>query len=701
MSILRSWVFGLRFVFSALIALPLSCCWLVAEGEQHYWLDTFTSKECSIHMSSRLGAEVVRLQAKRASPLSAAKLFRDESGFYAGTFLLDLKQLHCPVAPTVMAGLFPFYEESPRLWIHFQESEAGVESTVTWAGKSVKQAGVLKIESYGEADGDLLKEAVRFELSLGAESLDWGAAKKILESKYLSSTLQFELGGSFVPHPHLPQSKEFLQTFARQGVWYHRWGRPPFSVPYYFALLSKVDSEAREALLNTGGDLEALVKNFRKIAKEQKKKKKEKTLDLHPQGFTWPAYAAYTRGTAKVAVEAGAHEINSLHLLIALWEAADPEWQATLEAMGFSLAKLQATLNMTPDLTAEVEVLGNPALEQYPQNAYPRNLWDMRYFEGKIYLGTGNSSNLGPARNAGPVPVIAYDLGENVFNTEYTVADEQIDRFRIIDGKLTIPGHDPREGWKLGNFYQLREEGWMKQRNIPGGIHTYDLIQFGETLFAGLGSIKGAEVYVSADYGETWTVVESDMELNDQIRVMSLFPCADQVYVSTYSGECYVYENKRLERLSVNLFPDSYPVERLHYVKRNVPFQKELVYIGANATNDHQSQPFGLFHAPAIDRARKVELMPGEAPWDLLSETDRCYVLTAALKDPLEPNSPWVIRVRASEDLKKWPILFQFESPTFARSFEKRGDSFYFGLGSATNDLSEATGELWRVQFSE
>ena len=34
----------------------------------------------------------------------------------------------------------------------------------------------------------------------------------------------------------------------------------------------------------------------------------------------------------------------------------------------------------------------------------------MQLWDGKIYLGHGNSSNVGPAQNAGPIRVIAYDL---------------------------------------------------------------------------------------------------------------------------------------------------------------------------------------------------------------------------------------------------------------------------------------------------
>ena len=67
----------------------------------------------------------------------------------------------------------------------------------------------------------------------------------------------------------------------------------------------------------------------------------------------------------------------------------------------------------------------------------------MQLWGDKIYLGYGNSSNKGPAPNAGPVRVIAYHPQTGCFETEFTVDEEQIDRYRVIEGQLFIPGHDP------------------------------------------------------------------------------------------------------------------------------------------------------------------------------------------------------------------------------------------------------------------
>ena len=63
------------------------------------------------------------------------------------------------------------------------------------------------------------------------------------------------------------------------------------------------------------------------------------------------------------------------------------------------------------DVTSKLEDLGSPLSEKYRSGAsvYARNIWTLFAYDGKIFLGGGNSSNEGPASNAGPVPVMSFD----------------------------------------------------------------------------------------------------------------------------------------------------------------------------------------------------------------------------------------------------------------------------------------------------
>ncbi len=64
-----------------------------------------------------------------------------------------------------------------------------------------------------------------------------------------------------------------------------------------------------------------------------------------------------------------------------------------------------APLPPGPDRTAEVVTLGNPFAERFEasEQRYARNVWVIESFGGKLYFGHGNSSNKGPASNAGQI----------------------------------------------------------------------------------------------------------------------------------------------------------------------------------------------------------------------------------------------------------------------------------------------------------
>ncbi len=170
-------------------------------------------------------------------------------------------------------------------------------------------------------------------------------------------------------------------------------------------------------------------------------------------------------------------------------------WTSRLLPFPFALLMLSVPLTLswtwgTERGTVYAEHVGNPLLSRYPRGeaVYARNVWDLQIFDGRLYIGAGNSNNRGPAQNAGPVPIIAYDPQRHVFQREYIVDDEQIDQYYIFDGELYLPGHDPRESWELGNLYRLATgRKWRKLRTIPHAINTYALAIHNGVLYAGLG----------------------------------------------------------------------------------------------------------------------------------------------------------------------------------------------------------------------
>ncbi len=380
--------------------------------------------------------------------------------------------------------------------------------------------------------------------------------------------------------------------------------------------------------------------------------------------------------------------------------------------LGMVTVSLSTEAAVYGDVTDRIELLGNPYEHLYPdynpEMIYARNIWDMQAFDGRIYVGAGNSSNMGPAVNAGPLPIISYDPATGSFRSEFVVDDEQIDLYQVLDGRLVVPGHDPTESWRWGNFYRLEDDGWKKYRNIPDGIHNYFMISHEGRLYAGLGTRYGAAVSVSEDDGQTWTNHPAPSP-----RVYALFRCQDQLYASGYFAH---WDPGLLDRMDAQrrqqllerypgavaelrdgqwvsrpdldyavMFPSPQPESGRHLIAKMVKpveFQDTTVYIGARIHNDHQFVPMGVFAARSLAAgAPQVDTLEAVAavgtPWDLFTHDGTLYVLTGRR----QANGSYRVTVLQTPDLKNWSQVLYFHSPAFARSFELLDDAFYFGLG--------------------
>ncbi len=341
----------------------------------------------------------------------------------------------------------------------------------------------------------------------------------------------------------------------------------------------------------------------------------------------------------------------------------------------------------------DVEFLGIPTGFKYwfGEKTYARNVWDMQSFQGRLYFGSGNSNNRHPAPNAGGGEVWVYDPVQDEFAVEFNTDEEQVHRFRILDEKLYIPGHDTTDpSWALGNWYRLETAGWKKYRNLPGGIHCYDIYSFAYKLFVALGTRRNSKfVLMSADDGRTW--VETGIYGS---RAYSLFTIADRLYVSMYRGVAEFDGDVFHERGPRNWFLDQGKQRRVRLVVRPVNFGSTTVYIGAHLTRDHQWTPFGLYAARSPHDIAAIEL-PGKH-WDLLTRDSRLFVLSA-IKSGNE-KAPVAITVSVSEDLENWKTIIRFQARTFARSFELLDGDFYFGLGCEYDKLVKETGAILRAR---
>ena len=321
---------------------------------------------------------------------------------------------------------------------------------------------------------------------------------------------------------------------------------------------------------------------------------------------------------------------------------------------------------------------------------YARNIWAMTYFDGRLFVGTGNSSNKAPSGNAGPINIWTYS-DDTGWQSEFTVDEEQIDRIAVIDGTLTIPGHDSREGWDFGNWYAREADGWVKHRNIPEAVHVYDIATYDGYMFAGIDGRRPRDgsIAVSTDHGESWTlqVIPGGVNTggkpctgedpnpairNPAGRVYTFFTIAGELYANTVpmaevacmdvggiigvniqdlQNAHHVYAvqwtGQHFEPARIDLFGGT-SANRVIYP---TVFSEKTVYIAAETVNDHQWVPVGLFAVGADLAPQPLDVPSCQRPQDIKIYDSALYILC---NEPTD--SGWQMNVMTSCDLQSWEI---------------------------------------------
>lgn len=367
------------------------------------------------------------------------------------------------------------------------------------------------------------------------------------------------------------------------------------------------------------------------------------------------------------------------------------------------------------------ELVGSPLAAYYPNAHMARNLWDLQAWQGRLYLGNGDS-----ALNTGPAPVVYYDLGTGQFGDEGTVPDEAIDHFAILnETTLAAPGDDDRFNDNVANWYTREAGGWTLHHNLPAGLHTFDLHTYAGQLFASYATADHAPLLSSSDNGATWLSQDTNNWSAD-----AFFELGGSLYVQTFpdTEQPGPYSNwYRYDLASGQWVPapgEMFPGADLGYVPemRNNPvlWQGALVYVGSYTAN---VDGFGLWTATALGQARPIAL-PGAARVRAVRlATVQGTPAVVALAATRQADGSYRNAVYRSTDLATWTELFYFPTtPTagatlFARSFEYANGAFYFGLGGYglrtngstsvlfdggswnENGVDPAVGNLLRVRY--
>jgi hypothetical protein len=348
------------------------------------------------------------------------------------------------------------------------------------------------------------------------------------------------------------------------------------------------------------------------------------------------------------------------------------------------------------DVTSKIKIIPSP----FNTSAnYAQNVWDLQLFNNKIYIGQGNSSNILIDCNAGPIPVHSLDPATDTITKEFIVDEEQINIFRVLNGKLVIPGHDSKEGWELGNYYTNDGSVWKKFRNIPRGVHVLDMLYCKGVMFASLGTDGlNSPLVISKDNGITWTPALTVTSSSYQKRYYNLFEFKGEVYaihiLNNKVGASSVYELKKFNgsqfvtyAAAYNMIPPKYLMSSVYRVSRVVNAMDKLLYIVGMEFNDLQVIESKAFVSSSLgtstaDQATMITFPDNRTiPTDFLVRQDKVYVLSYIKNAPKN----YTVMVYETTDLSTWTEKFRFNSDAFGRSIEEANGSFYIGLGSYTD----------------
>lgn len=398
-------------------------------------------------------------------------------------------------------------------------------------------------------------------------------------------------------------------------------------------------------------------------------------------------------------------------------------WSSNLAFCMLAIFALMEQMVFSMDLTSRVQNIGNPLLSRYPSgNArYARNVWDMQVYSGRIFIGSGNAANSGPAPNSGPVDLWSYNPATSSFNKEATFAQEQIGIFKVLGNKLYIPGMDPRND-PTGEFLYILNGGVYNTCFLPVTInHCFDLYSTSGLLLSALIPTDEWALRSSTDNGITWknvvirspnaslpvvtcNLMRSFFTVNNKTLGSGIILLSDNTDLGLSSQ---IVTNSLLQidgpttataidnSVSSQMFPSLPPVTNF-YVERPINHNGELVCIAAKVINAIQLDPLGLYVVHDIGQGRRIQLTDNAVAWDTLEGSDgRCYVLGNIAGS----GGQYTVTVSSSADLVNWREDFRFQAGTFTRSFEYLNGKFYFGLGCDHITLSDLTGNILAIDF--
>ncbi len=326
----------------------------------------------------------------------------------------------------------------------------------------------------------------------------------------------------------------------------------------------------------------------------------------------------------------------------------------------------------------EYTELGIPLLERYPGGGRARCPSDIELYDGKLYVGSGDFD-----ANWGPVDIWCYNTEDESWELSGTVEDEEVSRFRVINGELFAAGIDPKGEWDYGNYYKLVDGGWQTFRSLPNGVHNFDLIAYEDMFFAALGveagnfpivrSFRGGSKFYPVAMLKDGKLIETDG--SDVIRVLDFILFDDTLYAIFYYGEkdityelyryddgVFVYEKSLLGEIYRKKISS-------HIIDSKIEYDNKLYFSTGY-----------LYVTEDMNNFERLSFPNSEIVYDLYRDGKWLYALCGeTLEDGTTKVSVWRRGKKKNSEFKQ-VFNFIYEVPPLSIAVD--GDDFYIGMGS-------------------
>ncbi len=343
----------------------------------------------------------------------------------------------------------------------------------------------------------------------------------------------------------------------------------------------------------------------------------------------------------------------------------------------------------------DVTEIGIPSQERFSTGEKARCVWDIKLWDGKLYVGGGDYS-----KNTGPTDIWVYDLQDKEWKSSGRVPDEAVARFNVIGGNLIAPGIDPKEDWSVGNYYKLEQGEWVTHRVLPKAIHTFDMIEYKGLIVAGIGNDGGYyPALISYDNGESFSQMNFykagelyDITEYEYSRTQELFVFKDNLYAIVYHKlevkfklELFEYNNGAFHfvrqandfcnnNLSLNLLNAKAELNDKFF------FSSNYLYVGDNISE------FSKVQLPNDEKTSQFKIIDGKL--HLL-----CY------KENNEKDGSYTVTMYVSQSgTDDFNEAFSLEYAVPPLCFEKAGDTFYLGMGDK-NKTNEKNGAVLEIKI--